>query len=527
MSKHDGEKIIVNNQPTPDLKRRRLLKASAAAGLTGLAGSAAISPTIALAGNHEIDLFRIAMWSGMPNLDPEQNAIRTAIIAQNWIFDPLVFRDGSTNELKPYLADEYSFIANNTWRFKIREGVKFHNGKDLTAHSVRFSILRRINEEIGSPHRKQWGPVVDVNVVDKYTVDIVCNSPFPTITAYMPILSIFEEGYYSDNSKEFLALNPMGSGPFRLEEFKPDEVLKVVRNDDYWGQKPIIKRVEAPYIGESATRVAALLAGDISLTKCDAQDFDRIDSSGVAKMTAIPGNRIVICCFNYEMEPFNNRKVRQAINHAVNQQEINEVYIKGSGELLGGPIPSTVFGHNPDLEPYEYNPALAKQMLAEAGYPNGFKTRIEVVPQWMISGMEITQALVNYLREIGIEAEIEVRDAGTLAGRITSRKAGPMYMLSWGGNSTFDSDSYIGALLGKGAWSTSDIPEVDTLVAQSRATADSQERLGLFQKAGEVAREDAPWVFLHLQPNAYGVSLNHNWQARADEMMPLWYTKKV
>ena len=113
MSKQDGGKLLVNNQPTPDLERRRLLKASAAAGLTGLAGSAVINPTIALAGNHEIDLFRIAMWSGMPNLDPEQNAIRTAIIAQNWIFDPLVFRDGSTNELKPYLADEYSFIANN------------------------------------------------------------------------------------------------------------------------------------------------------------------------------------------------------------------------------------------------------------------------------------------------------------------------------------------------------------------------------------------------------------------------------
>lgn len=510
------------------VSRRSFLRTSGALGATAMAGALLPGAGRAQAADQEFDLFRVAIWSGMPNLDPEQNSIRTCLIAQKWLFDPLVWRDKDSNALRPHLAEDYSFIGNNTWRFNIREGVKFHNGKPLTASSVKFSMERRLDEKLASPHRKSFLDIAEVKVVDQQTVDFVCTNPFPMLPAYFPVFNIMEEGHYSEHDKAHLALNPLGSGPFRLTEFKPDDILRVERNDDYWGGMPAMKRVEAPVIPEDAARVAALLSGEMQISpRPTVEDFPRINDSGVAKVEAKIGNRIVLSGLNYAMAPFDNKKVRQAVNYAVNQEEIAEVYLNGMGEVMASALPSTVPGHHPGLTPYPYDPAMAKQLLKEAGLPNGFKTRIETVPEWMIAGIEVTQAIANHLREVGIEAEIQVYDAGTMASRITSRKAGPMYMLSWGGNSTFDADSYLQPLFGKGAFSCNDMPEIDEAVAQGRATADQKERVGIYQKACETIREEAPWAFLHLQPNTYGVSLDHDWKARPDEMIPLWYVNRT
>lgn len=510
------------------MKRRSFLQNSALAGIATASAYRLPWLETAHAGSGDFELFRVGIWSGMPNIDPEQNSIRTCLIAQNWLFDPLLWRDKDTNELFPYLAEEYGYAGNNTWRFKLREGVKFHNGKPLNAKSVQFSMQRRLDEALASPNRKAFLDVNEVKVVDEYTVDFVCKSPFPVLPAYLPTFSIMEEEHYSSNSKDVVALNSMGSGPFRLEEFKPDDVLRVVRNDDYWGEMAAMRRIEAPVILEDATRVAALLSGDLHIApRPTIEDFERINASNIAKVSSKIGNRIVLGGFNYDMAPFDNQKVRQALNFAVNQAEINDVYLKGMGELMASGLPSTVPGHNPDIELYPYDPEMARQLLKEAGHPNGFKTRIEVVPEWMISGMEIVQALVNYLAQVGVEASIQVYDAGTMGSRINARKAGPIFMLSWGGNSTFDADSYIQPLFGQGAFSCNTMPKIDEMVTQGRNTADQKERIGIYQKACEIIHEDAPWIFLHLQPNTYGVSLDHDWQARPDEMIPLWYVNQI
>ena len=510
------------------MRRRMFLKTTGAVGASVAAGGLLPWSRSALAAGGEFDLFRVAMWSGTPNLDPEQNSIRTCIICQNWLFDPMVWRNENTNALEPYFAHEYGFVGKNTWRFNLREGVTFHNGKPVDANAVRFSMLRRQDEKTGSPWRKQFLDVTDIKVVDQYTVDFVCSNPFPTLPAYLPVFSIMEPGYYSENSKEHLALNPLGSGPFRLEEFKPDDVLRVTRNDDYWGKRSVAKKVEAPVILESATRVAGLLAGDLNIApRPTVEDFDRINASDNARVSATIGNRIVLSAFNYDMAPFDNKKVRQALNYAVNQKEVNDIYLRGMGELMASAIPSTVLGHDPGIELYPYDPEMARSLLKEAGHPNGFETTIEAVPEWMVAGIEVTEAIVHYLREVGVKAKIQIYDAGTMASRITSGKAGPMYMLSWGGNSTFDADSYIGTLMGSGAWSCNSMPEVDKLVAAGRATADQAERIGIYQEACRFIHEDAPWVFLHLQPNTYGASSNHDWEGRPDELIPLWYLNRT
>jgi peptide/nickel transport system substrate-binding protein len=480
------------------------------------------------AGTGDFDLFRVGIWSGMPNLDPEQNSIRTCLIGQNWIFDPLLWRDKDTNALVPYLAEEYGYAGDNTWRFKLREGVTFHSGRPLTAKSVQFSLLRRQDEALASPNRKAFLDVVEARVVDDYTVDFVCRNPLPVLPAYLTTFSIMDEAYYAEHPKEFLALNPMGSGPFRLEEFKPDDILRVTRNDDYWGEMPAMRRIEAPVVLEDATRVAALLSGDLHISpRPTIEDFERIDASGIAKVSNRIGNRIVLGGMNYAMPPFDNKLVRQAMNFAVNQAEINEVYLKGMAEPMASGLPSTVPGFNPDIELYPYDPEMARTLLRDAGYPNGFETRIEVVPEWMISGMEIVQTLIHYLAQVDVKAEIQVFDAGTMGSRINARQAGPIFMLSWGGNSTFDADSYIQPLFGQGAFSCNDMPQIDKLVEQGRATADQAERVALYQEACEIIHDEAPVMFLHLQPNTYGVSLDHDWQARPGEMIPLWYVNQV
>lgn len=507
--------------------RREVLKYAGAGGAVAAAAALpGFSTRPAFAAETGFDEFRIGIWSGMPNLDPEQTNIRTCIVAQNWLFDPLVFRDGETNELKPYLAHEYRFIGDNTWRFHLREGGKFHNGEALDAHAVKFSVDRRLAEETGSPYRQSFSEVVEAKVVDQYTVDFVCRSPFPMLPAFMPTLSIMAPEYYSSHDKQHLALNPVGSGAFRLVEFKPDDVLRVERNDDYWGEMPVIRSVKATVVEEDATRIAALLAGDLHIAPRPVmEDFERINSRDGTMVSTSIGNRIVLAGLNYDMEPMGDKRVRQALNYAVDAALLNEVYLQGTGETMASVLPSTVPGHDPSLEPYPYDPEKAKALLKEAGYPNGFTTTIEVNPGWLIAGTAVTEALANFLKEVGIKAELRVYDAGTLATRITSRKAGPIYMLSWGGNSTFDADSYIGTLLHEGAFSCNHMPEVGKLIEAGRSTADQQERAEIYQEACRIAYEEAPWIFMYLQANTYGISTNHTWRARPDEMIPLHYVK--
>jgi len=508
--------------------RREILKYAGAAGIASVVGVPGLGTRTALAQGGDFDEFFVAMWSGMPNLDPEQNTIRTCLIAQNWLFDPLIWRNNDSNELEPYLAEEYSFVGNNTWRFRIRQGVRFHNGEKLDAHAVKFSMDRRLSEDVGSPNAKSFSYIIETKVVDEYTVDFVCSSPFPMLPAYMPTFSIMAPQYYSENSMQHLALNPVGSGPFRLVEFKPDDILRVERNDDYWGQTPAIKRVTAPIVEEDATRVASLLAGDLHISPRPVmEDFDRINATEGTMVSTSIGNRIVVAGLNYDLEPMNDKRVRQALNYAVDTATLNDVYLRGTGELLAGLLPSTVVGHDPALEPYPYDPEMAKSLLRDAGYPDGFETTIEVNPGWLIAGTEVTQALQNFLKQVGIEAALQIRDAGTLSSRITSRKAGPIYMLSWGGNSTFDADSYLEVLLDEGAWSCNTMPEVRELVQAGRATADQAEREEIYKQASQIVREEAPYLFMYLQPNTYGIATNHNWRARPDEMIPLWHVNRV
>lgn len=505
--------------------RREILKygvAASAVGATGLLGGPA------LAQSEEFERFVVAMWSGMPNIDPEQNNIRTCLIVMNWLFDPLVWRDKDTNALKPYLAESYEFMKGNVWRFHLRQGATFHNGRKLDAHAVKFSMERRQSEAIGSPFRKSFTDVLETKVVDDHTVDFVCATPFPMLPNYLPTFSIMEPGFYTEHGKQETALESMGSGPFRLVEFKPDDILRAERNDDYWGEQPVIRKAEAPVILEDATRVASLLAGDLHIAPRPVmEDFDRIEASGITRVTASGGNRIVLAGLNYDMEPFGDRRVRQAVNYAVDSALLNEVYLRDTGEIMASALPSTVPGHDPSIEPYPYDPAMAKELLKEAGFANGFKTTIEVNPGWLIAGTEVTQAIANFLGEVGIEAELRFTDAGTLATAITQRKAGPIYMLSWGGNSTFDADSYVGTLMDEGAYSCNRMPEVGKLVKAGRETADPAERVAIYQEACRIIHEEAPWIFMYLQPNTYGASTNHDWMARADEMIPLWYTKRT
>lgn len=509
------------------LDKRGFLKAGGALGVS--VGASGLLPSLASAAqSDEYDMFRVAMWSGTPNLDPEQNTIRTCLICQNWLFDPLVWRDGKTNQLEPWLAHEYKYIGKNTWRFSLREGVKFHNGKPLDANAVKFSMDRRLSEKTGSPWFKSFKDIVETKVIDQYTIEFVCNNPFPMLPAYLPVFSITEPEHYAKHSKEHLALNPLGSGPFRLNEFKPDDILRVDRNDEYWGEKSIIKKIEAPVILESASRVASLLAGDLHIApRPTIQDFERIEANESTRVASSIGNRIVYLGLNYDMEPFKNRKVRQALNYAIDQAEINDVYLNGTGEVMGSALPSTVPGFDAKIKPYPFDPDRAKALLKEAGYGSGFKTKIEAVPEWMISGTEIVEAVINYLRQVGIEADFQVFDAGTMSGRITRRKAGPIYTLSWGGNSTFDADSYLETLMGKGAWSCNYMPEVDKLVAAGRQTTDQSERIEIYQQACAIIHEEAPWIFLHLQPNTYGANSGHDWAARADEMIPVQSVRRI
>jgi peptide/nickel transport system substrate-binding protein len=471
-------------------------------------------------------------------LDPKYLQGRQAQDVLRVMFDSLYHRDNNM-KIVPWLATSYENPDELTWRFHLRQGVKFHNGNDFKANDVKFTLGRLVEDDSQFPTRKY---VDRVEVVDDYTVDLVTKEPYAAFMTRVVLWHMTDEEYFNEVGAEGFASNPVGTGPFKFVEWVRDERVVFEANRDYWGGSPKIKTVIFTPIPESATRIAALEAGDVDIIAAVPPDYVDQAPEGVEAVT-VPGTRAYYLGLNVNMEPFDDVRVRQAMNYAIDVESIIENVLNGLARRIDNPLLPECFGYTA-TPVYSYDPDKTKSLLAEAGYPDGFEMELDTQPPFK----EIAEALAGQLSAVGIKANVNIMERAALYAKYEPGFS-QTFLTSWGNSEAdadgilskqFYSDRYSCNLLGPegetgygntelGCYYTGYASaEVDAAVEAGARDVDPEKRKQYYATAVKIIVEEAPWLFLYNPVEIYAQRDRvQGWVPRSDALVILdkaWVT---
>src|SRR5438874_3108410 len=317
-----------------------------------------------------------ALQSDVQNWDPPNSVLRESIILGYHVFDHLAARDLKTGKVGPSLATSWKAIDDTTWEVKLRQGVKFHDGTPFTAKDVKATFDRVLDPEKKLTARGNHAKIQSVEVVDDHTARFKTDGPYPLFVERMTALVMQSEKVIKEQGHEWMQENPIGTGPYKLLRWAKKQEHLLVRNDDYWGPKPAFKYVRVRIIPEQATQLAELISGGVDVIKAVPPDqMDVINKSGAARTSSSPILRTAMLQLDQAARtgknPFQDRRVRQAANLAVDIDSIIKHVLNGLGDRTATTVNPMAFGFDPAVKPYTQDATTAKKLLADAGYPGG------------------------------------------------------------------------------------------------------------------------------------------------------------
>ncbi|MFC1492185.1 ABC transporter substrate-binding protein [Nitrospinota bacterium] len=435
------------------------------------------------------------------------------------VFDTLLWRSRGGGII-PHLAKSYRLVTPTVWEFKLRKGIKFTNGEPLDAHAVKYSIERIKDPKLKSRQYGYFRSLDHVEVVDRYTVRV--HTKYPDMFIISPFSQygqIVPPKYYKSHDLKYLARHPVGSGPFTMVRWKKGQEIVYEANPNYW--KPGVPRVKTAItkkIPEPTTRVAALAAGDVDLIDAiPPQLVPLVKSKPNLEVLAGPGVRT--CYINMVIKPgapWADVRVRRALNYAVDKDTIIKYILQGHARKIAINVGPTSYGFNPDLKPYPYDPALAKKLLAEAGYPNGFSLDMDIPLGRYLMGKQAAEAVAGQWAKVGVKVNVRAVEWGVWVKHLKARwlpRSKPF--LSWACRSDthlHSSGMHAGHIYGKSTWGGFRDKEVDRLLDDARAEPDPAKRLKKYHYVNRVIYEKAALVFLYQQNQIHGKHKRVDWK---------------
>ncbi len=435
--------------------------------------------------------------------------------------DPLLARDNK-GDLHPALATSWELTDPTNMRFHLRQGVRFSDGVEFTADDVVFTLTRIIDPKNAYAMLSRIGQVLSATAVDKYTVDVKTKTVFPTLLRGLSDIIIEAKHYYDQAGTDAPASHPIGTGPFVFQEWVPGDHYTLTANKSYWGGAPKFDKLLIRTIPDGSTRVASVVTGESQIIEEVPIDLiDQVNESGTAKVDEISTTVGLVMTFDPTIKPFDNPKVREAIDYAIDKPLILKQILKGQGEILQGQVLTTnALGWNPNLKARPYDPARAKRMLIEAGYD--FNTPLPITTQngKYVSDTDICNAVAGMLNQIGVRATVNVVEGGVFQQMSTAQKMGVLYMIGW--YSVGDAD-FASVWYTKSGYRTKWLdPEYERLFVAARSTMDVAERVKDYHRMMEILYEQNPSVFLFGLPSLYGVSKDiTGFSAAADKILRL------
>lgn len=467
-----------------------------------------------------------------PSLDPQFNESGAASNIYAHMFDGLIGYDRDMN-IVPEAAESYELLDDGvTWQFKIRQGIEFWNGEPLDAHAVKFTLDRMGDETLreqglNDPYYGRVG-FDHADVVDDYTINIVLKEPSVLFPVYTTFVRILAPGYYEEHPPEETAIMPMGSGPWMFEEWVKDDHITLVANPNYWLGKPEIETLIFRPVPESSVRTAMLETGEADIVDNLApDDVGRIEAQDNLRTSIAVGGRRVHIEIPTENPIFQDRRVRQAMNYAVDFDTINETILGG---LAYGRMAVPVNGDhwiNSDIDPYPYDPDKAIALLEEAGWDPATEVIIYSPTGRYVKDKELGQIVAAYLQDVGINATHETLEWSVYSEKGRNSEWDMPWMIGWGSRFFGPDDLSIffpGSGFQGSQWleNTERGPEAVELYQQMLGSTDEEELQQLVWEIQDIFVEEAPWIFLWKQVALFGVNKRIDWEGSGNTRIDLW-----
>ncbi|WP_226781471.1 ABC transporter substrate-binding protein [Oceaniglobus trochenteri] len=485
-----------------------------------LAGAVALAMPLSASAQTPEGVLIVGQIAEPKSLDPAAvTAVNDFRILVN-LYEGLVRYKPGTLEVEPQLATDWQISEDGTeYTFTLRDGVTFHDGTPFNAEAVKFNFDRMLDEshpfhDTGPfPLAFFFSAVQETEAVDDLTVKFTLNEPYAPFLSNLayPTGLLVSPPAVEAGGADF-GRNPVGTGPFKFAEWRSNEAVVVERNPEYWGDPAGTQAVVFRPITDANTRVAEMLAGGIdmmvevpptALGQFQGDEFRVVEQAGP---------HVWFLILNAKEGPFADKRVRQAANYAINKEAIVDDVLEGTAAVAAGPTPPAfAWAYNADLDPYPYDPARARELLAEAGAEGASLTfYVTEGGSGMLDPIAMGTAIQADLAAVGLDVKIETYEWNTFLGEVNPGLEGKADMaeMAW---MTNDPDTLPYLALRTDAWPDKggfnsgyySNPEVDALLEEARTATDQGKRAELYQKMQKIVQEDAPWVFVaHWKQNA-------------------------
>jgi oligopeptide transport system substrate-binding protein len=502
-------------------------------------------------------LYRRMLGDNPSTLDPASltDVYGRAVVSQ--IFDGLVQFDAHLKPL-PALAEFWEASRDGrTWTFTLRQGVKFHHGREVTAPDVVYSFTRLLNAERALPvaglFRRLQGAtaflqgkakqIQGLTALDRYTLQMVLDEPLASALA---VLGLAHAAVVPQDEVERLGERfgraPVGTGPFKFVRWEPNQEIVLAAHDQHHEGRPFLDGIVFKIVlgNKHEEMFAEFLRGNVEETIIPSERLDEVRADlryQQYQRVRIPTLSLIYIGFNTQFKPFDDRRIRQAFNYAVNKEAIvREITKKGSLPATGV-LPPGMLGYDPELQGYSYNPAKARRLLAEAGYPDGIG--FPAVQLWSAAKAESTKAELaayqRYLAEVGVQVDIHYAPDWPAYKAMLEQGQLPMFRLVWSADIP-DPDNMLSPLLHPTSQTNRTFyrnPRVDQLLDQARKAFDGAQRIALYRQVERLVIDDAPWIAQHysvsdylFQPYVQGAEINQL-GSRTMPLKRIWFKKRV
>ena len=489
---------------------------------------------------------RIANQGDALSMDPHSLNETLQLSVTGNVYEPLVGRNKDLS-LTPMLATSWKQTSPTVWRFELRKGVQFHDGTPFTADDVVFSLARTQVE--GSDMKSYTNDFKEVRKIDSHTVEIETKTPFPILPDVLSLVYIMSKKWCETNQatvpvdrrkgvENTASFKANGTGPFRVRERQPNVRTVFTRNGSYWGKiEGNVTEVVFTPIGNDATRVAALLSGEVDVMEpVPVQDIDRVNSSANTRAGTGPELRTIFLGMDQKRDellysnvkgknPFKDKRVRQAFYQAIDIKGIKKTVMRGASNPSAQLVGPGINGFQPEMKRLPYDVEAAKKLMAEAGYPNGFEVSMNCPNDRYVNDGRICQTVAANLSRINVKINLQAETKGTYFPKVLRRDTS-FYMLGWT-PATYDAHNAMNAIMrcvddkGAGQFNLGAYcnPKVDELTLKVQAETDKDKRNAYIKEAFDLHAADVGHIPLHQQALAWGVNKKVKLVQLADNFM--------
>ncbi|MCG7344006.1 ABC transporter substrate-binding protein [Sporosarcina sp. ACRSL] len=472
----------------------------------------------------QVETVTVAQTIGIDAMNPYAHSAIPVYGIWRHVMEPLVEFDFETTEYYGVLAESWTVENETDWIFTLRKDVKFHDGSEFTADDV-VHTYNRIMTDPESLQTSFLALMQSVEKVDSHTVKLVTKQPSASILKELILLYISSGAHYEELGQEEADKNPIGTGPYKYKEWKRSENFVVEKYPEYWGGTPEVNQVVFRTMPEDVARVAALERGEVDIIPAPTQDLERLKNLQGITVEGLPSLRMMFYVMNPTIEPFDDVRVRQAINYAIDIDSLIEHVQESQVNKLNGPVADNVFGYNPEWEAYPFDQDKARELLAEAGYKDGLDINIVTPTDRYLRDVDVTEAVASMLKEVGINVTVQTPEWAVFSSEYKEGAYG-MYLIGRG--PVFDADIVLRQYFRTGVTKRSmySNPEFDKILDDADMNFDVDEREKLLQEAGTVLFEDAPAVFLYTNQDNYAYRSKLKWVPRSDEQIRVGFPSK-